>query len=74
MFFDYKDTGPGLSPDIQNPLDIFRPTFTTKTNSLGEEVGTGLGMWLVQKTIEEYGGKAQLGHGIGFSIAMELNG
>ncbi|WP_440778837.1 ATP-binding protein [Pseudomonas syringae] len=74
IIFDYKDTGPGLSPDIQNPLDIFRPTFTTKTNSLGEEVGTGLGMWLVQKTIEEYGGTAQLGRGSGFSIAMELNG
>ena len=72
--FSYKDTGPGLSDDIQNPQDIFRPTFTTKTNSLGEEVGTGLGMWLIQKTIEEYGGAAHLGKVEGFSISMELKG
>ncbi|NVZ32140.1 sensor histidine kinase [Pseudomonas sp. A4002] len=74
ILFDYKDTGPGLSQDIQNPLDIFQPTFTTKTNSLGEEIGTGLGMWLVQKTIEEYRGKALLGRGNGFNITMELKG
>jgi signal transduction histidine kinase len=72
--FHYRDTGPGLSGDIQNPQDIFRPTFTTKTNNLGEEVGTGLGMWLIQKTIEEYGGAAQLGQADGFSISMELKG
>ncbi|MBP5059622.1 ATP-binding protein [Pseudomonas chlororaphis] len=70
--FHYRDTGPGLSKDIQNPQDIFRPTFTTKTNNLGEEIGTGLGMWLIEKTIEEYGGKAILGQEEGFGLIMEL--
>ncbi|MBX8566171.1 ATP-binding protein [Pseudomonas cichorii] len=74
ILFDYKDTGPGLSPDIIEPRDIFLPTFTTKTNSLGEETGTGLGMWLIQKTLEEYGGKAHLRNEPGFSISMELTG
>lgn len=50
----YKDNGPGLSPDIVNPNDIFQPLFTTKRNvSTGEEVGTGLGMWLVKLIAED---------------------
>lgn len=45
----YKDNGPGLSSDIVNPYDIFQPFFTTKRNlSTGEEIGTGLGMYLVK--------------------------
>ena len=50
----YKDNGPGLSNDIVNPNDIFKPLFTTKRNaSTGEEVGTGLGMWLVKLIAED---------------------
>lgn len=46
---DYKDNGPGLSPDIINPDDIMQPLFTTKRNRItGEETGTGLGMWIVK--------------------------
>lgn len=46
---DYKDNGPGLSPDILNPDDIMQPLFTTKRNRItGEEIGTGLGMWIVK--------------------------
>lgn len=72
IYFNYRDTGPGLSSDITDPQDIFLPTFTTKTNSLGEEIGTGLGMWLIHKTLEEYGGKAHLKSEEGFSISMEV--
>lgn len=50
----YKDNGPGLSPDIVKPEDIFQPLFTTKRNvSTGEETGTGLGMWLVKLIAED---------------------
>ncbi|MGN5190684.1 ATP-binding protein [Aeromonas veronii] len=72
IIFEYKDTGPGLSADILVPTDIFKPTFTTKTNNLGEQIGTGLGMWLVEKTVEEYSGKVVLNRSTGFSITMEL--
>ncbi|WP_445495089.1 ATP-binding protein [Pseudomonas sp. 8(2025)] len=74
IYFSYNDTGPGLSKDILDPQDIFRPTFTTKTNNLGEETGTGLGMWLIEKTVEEYGGRATLGQEDGFALFMELKG
>lgn len=50
----YKDNGPGLSEDIVNPNSIFEPLFTTKRSlSTGEEIGTGLGMWLVKLIAED---------------------
>lgn len=50
----YRDTGPGLSADITNPYDIFQPFFTTKRSAItGEEIGTGLGMWLVKLIAED---------------------
>ncbi len=50
----YHDNGPGLSKDIVTPNDIFQPLFTTKRSaSTGEEVGTGLGMWLVKLIAED---------------------
>lgn len=70
--FSYQDTGPGLAVSIMDPSDIFKPTFTTKINSAGEEVGTGLGMWLVEKTLEEYCGSAEIVLGGGFSLKMEM--
>lgn len=51
---EYRDSGPGLSPDILNPEDILKPLFTTKRNrSTGEEMGTGLGMWIVKLVAED---------------------
>lgn len=72
LVFFYQDTGPGLASSILDPSDIFKPTFTTKINSAGEEIGTGLGMWLVEKTLEEYGGSKEVMMGDGFSIKMEM--
>lgn len=54
IVFTYRDSGPGLSPEIVNPNDIFKPLFTTKrSTSTGEEIGTGLGMWLVKLISED---------------------
>ncbi|MGA4635324.1 ATP-binding protein [Pseudomonas solani] len=72
LILSYQDTGPGLAGSIVDPVDIFKPTFTTKINSAGEEIGTGLGMWLVEKTLEEYGGAAKIISTSGFSIVMEM--
>ncbi len=70
--FTYRDSGPGLSESILNPMDIFIPTFTTKKNKHGVDVGTGMGMWLVKSTLEEYSGKAELLNENGFSMRMEM--
>lgn len=73
IIFDYFDNGVGLSEDIVNHQDIFEPLFTTKRNRhTGEEIGTGLGMWLVKTIIKEYDGSVQLlypQHG-GFGIRL----
>ena len=51
---EYKDNGTGLSSDIVTPEDIFKPLFTTKrTNTTGDEIGTGLGMWIVKLIAED---------------------
>ena len=74
---DYYDSGPGLSKDIANPNDIFKPMFTTKRNAFtGEDEGTGLGMWIVKSIIEENDGKTKLlyadyGFGIRFSFPVK---
>ena len=73
----YKDNGPGLSEDIVNPDDIFKPLFTTKRSaSTGEEIGTGLGMWLVKLIAEDNDAKVLLltppnGFGIQFIFPIK---
>ena len=57
----YKDNGPGLSKDIVNPEIIFEPLFTTQRNpDSGEEIGTGLGMWIIKSVVEDNDGKTNL--------------
>ena len=57
IFFTYTDSGPGLSKDIVEPERIFEPHFTTKKDvHTGEDIGTGLGMWLVKSFVSENNG------------------
>ncbi|MFN8251186.1 MAG: sensor histidine kinase [Ferruginibacter sp.] len=56
----YEDSGPGLEEEIIDPNQIFQPFFTTKRDErTGEKIGTGLGMWIVKTTIDEYNGDIQ---------------
>lgn len=53
----YQDNGPGLEEEIIDPNQIFQPFFTTKRDErTGEKIGTGLGMWIVKSTLDEYNG------------------
>jgi len=65
-----KDTGPGISEDIQE--NIFEPFFTTK--AVGE--GTGLGLAISQDIIRRHGGEitvqSQPGSGTTFTISLPL--
>ncbi|WP_143557330.1 sensor histidine kinase, partial [Serratia sp. OLMTLW26] len=56
----YKDSGPGLSKDIKNAQDIFQATYTTKRDNSGKEIGTGMGMWLVKKSLEQYNATCEI--------------
>ncbi|MFC5468467.1 ATP-binding protein [Cohnella suwonensis] len=60
IVFTYEDSGPGLLATIDNPYKIFESFFTTKLDAIGRPVGTGLGMWIVKTTIDEYRGQVEL--------------
>lgn len=68
----YSDTGPGISGDIKNPEKIFEPLFTTKRHpASGEEIGTGLGMWIIKSVVEENNGTCCLNYPEqGFALAL----
>ena len=74
IIIDYRDSGAGLSPDIHNPNDIFKPFFTTRRNpSTGEEIGTGLGMWIVKNVLIENDAEAViLNYDDGFGIRLSF--
>ena len=63
-----SDTGPGIPPEIQRR--IFEPFFTTKAR------GTGLGLAVARRVIEEHGGTIALisetGKGATFTIKLPL--
>lgn len=63
-----KDTGPGMNEEVKHR--IFEPFFTTK--SVG--VGTGLGMAIVFKIIQEHHGKIEIvsepGNGAEFILTL----
>lgn len=57
----YEDKGPGLLEEISDPNKIFQPFYTTKRDEkTGEKIGTGLGMWIVKSTIDEYNGDIEI--------------
>lgn len=63
---DIGDTGPGVPPAILSRL--FTPFFTTKGN------GTGLGLTIAQRVINEHGGSVTVdsveGHGAVFTVRL----
>ncbi len=73
--FSISDNGEGISDkDIQR---IFDPFFSTKPSVTDNSapVGTGLGLWMCKKTIENYGGKievkSQEGMGATFTVYLK---
>ena len=70
FFIEINDNGKGVDEQIRNK--IFTPFFTTKPS--GE--GTGLGLNIIQKIIEKYGGtincRSSDGQGASFIISLPL--
>ena len=67
-----QDTGPGIPPEYISK--VFDPFFTTKDQ--GE--GTGLGLNIVHRVVEQYGGnikiESEMGQGTTFVVSLPLNG
>lgn len=70
IYLIFKDTGPGIEPDIIEK--IFEPFFTTKKQ--GE--GSGLGLDIVKKIIDKHNGiisvESKLGDGAKFTIKLPV--
>jgi signal transduction histidine kinase len=78
IVIEYEDTGAGLSPAYKRaPRRILEPSETDKRNEFGEPIGTGMGMWVIAKTVSEYNGEIDLSKNInstvGFHIKITLN-
>jgi signal transduction histidine kinase len=73
---EYSDTGPGLPEHLTDPNVIFQPMYTTKRDSVGQEVGTGLGMWIVKVISDEYQADVKLlppSSSAGFNISFSFS-
>jgi signal transduction histidine kinase len=66
IMIEVIDNGPGMSPEMQDRA--FKPFETTKPD------GTGLGLFIVLRIIEEHGGTLKLssqeGRGTAFTIIL----
>lgn len=79
VIINYFDNGKGLESKYKHkPELILEPLETSSRNSQGELVGTGMGMWIVNKTIGEYNGTIDLSKNTkekqGFYVSIKLNG
>ncbi len=67
IVLEVQDNGPGMTPEVQ--ARVFEPFFSTKGSK-----GTGLGLAVAAKTIEEHGGKfklqSEVGKGSVFTIEL----
>ncbi|MFA7285402.1 MAG: ATP-binding protein [Candidatus Paceibacterota bacterium] len=70
----YLDNGVGLDESYKkNPTDIFLPQETTKKNSLGETIGTGMGMYLVKSVVDDNKGRVEIENlEKGFGLIIQL--
>ena len=72
----YSDNGNGLSDAFKrNPYSIFEYGTTSKYDSEGNQAGTGLGMYIVSSSINEYNGHytiMKVENGFGMDIVIPL--
>jgi len=73
---DYLDNGAGLDQAFKdNPDEIFLPQVTTKRDGAGNEVGTGMGMYLVKSVVEDNGGSVKITNvKDGFCLSISMQG
>ncbi len=73
---NYFDNGKGLDKTFTNKEDIFLAFTTSKVDRHGNEIGTGLGMYLVKSVIDDNNGSIQIlepENGFGIRLLFPLN-
>lgn len=67
----FSDNGKGLDNEFDNKEDIFLPFITSKRDRKGNEIWTGLGMYLVKSVIDDNGGTIEiLEPPVGFAVKI----
>ena len=78
LIIHYRDYGAGLSEVfIKDPYSIFEYGITSKYDSEGNQIGTGLGMYIVASSVTEYGGRytlTEIKDGFGIDIIIPGGG
>lgn len=74
----YKDNGEGLAEGYkENPVKILEALETNRRNSMGEKIGTGMGMWIIRNIVNDYDGVVDLEENKnmkeGFAVEIVLN-
>ena len=70
----YSDTGPGIPKEYSDINTIFNSFETSKRDDSGNEIGTGLGMWLLKSAVDSNNGRVTLTRPkIGFEINIQFN-
>ena len=78
IMIEYADNGVGLiNAYKENPRLILEPFESDKRSANGEIVGTGMGMWIINRIVNDYGGYIDLSennkHTSGFYSKITLN-
>lgn len=73
IIVDYSDNGPGISEIFKNPYDIFTYGTTSKKDKDGNDIGTGMGMYIVASTLREYSATYKIMEGeSGFNLIIKI--
>ncbi len=74
----YEDTGWGLAPKYKTHPELILEPFESSRSMEENEEGTGMGMWIVNRTVLEYNGAVDLEENkkrdMGFIIKMSFGG
>ena len=77
LMIHYSDNGHGLTESFKkNPYSIFKYGTTSKFDAEGNAVGTGVGMYIVASSINEYKGRytiTKVEDGFGLDITIPLS-
>ena len=60
IYIVYSDNGNGLIPKYKKEPDQILKQMVTSDIVNGKTVGTGMGLWIVNSIVNEYGGKIDL--------------
>jgi signal transduction histidine kinase len=70
----FSDNGKGLDKAFENKEDIFLAFTTSKKDRKGNEIGTGLGMYLVKSVIDDNNGSIEiLEPKVGFAVKISFS-